>query len=94
MAILEACLENADELAARVVDGWAQSTVAGHGKDMTPAYRALFEKACSYRTAKGVVENHRKSDCLGEEEVSEETETRQAFAQAYKAFADEHEAAA
>jgi hypothetical protein len=93
MATLEACLENADELAARVVDGWDKTTVASHENEKTPAYRALFEKACSYRTAKGIVENHRKSNCLSEQEVSDETETRQAFALAYFAFAGEQEAA-
>jgi hypothetical protein len=94
MATLEACLANAEELAERVVVGWAKTTVAGHGKEITPAYRDLFEKACYFRTAKGVVENHRKFNCLSEEEAAEELKTRQEFAQAYKIFADQQEVAA
>jgi hypothetical protein len=94
MATLEACLENADELASRVVDGWARNTIAGNGADITPEYRALFEKANSYRTAKGVAEDHRRFNGLSEAEAAEERETRQAFAQAYKIFADRHETAA
>jgi hypothetical protein len=94
MATIEACLAKAEELATRVVVGWAETTVAGHGKEISPAYRDLFEKACSYRTAKGVVDNHRKFDCLSEEEAAEEAQTQQAFAQAYKIFADQQEVAA
>jgi len=93
MPTLEDCLKHADDLAQRVVDGWAANVNAGHRTDITAEYNALLEKALLYRTAKQTADNHREFKVLSEQEAAAETATRQAFAEAYKLFYDEHEAA-
>ncbi len=70
MPLLEQYLEHADKLAQDVVNAWGNSVTAGNA--LTPEFNELFDKACTYRTS-GVTDNQEKA-------------TRQAFAEAYKAF--------
>ena len=46
--------------------------------------------AFRYRDAKSLADNHRKYDVLNEREEAEERSTGQQFAEAYKAFYEEH----
>ncbi len=90
---LEKYLEHADELAQDVVNAWGSNVSAGNASKLTPDFKALFETACRYRTAKQIADNHREFGMLSEQWAAREKEAREAFARAYKDFREKHEAA-
>jgi hypothetical protein len=83
MPPLEHYLENADTLAQEVVNTWGQ---VGNSAPLTTQFNALLDKACAYRNAKRLADNRREHNMLSEQDEAEEKATRQAFAEAYKAF--------
>ena len=90
MPPIEEYLKQADKHAQEVVNAWGLSTTAGHAADLTPEFKALFEKACLYQTARKLADNHRKHSVLIEYDEAEEKAMRQAFAESYKAFHEKH----
>jgi hypothetical protein len=94
MPSLEKCLEHADELAQEVVNAWGIQVDAGNAAHLTPDFKVLFEATCRYRNAKQLADNHREFNFLSEREAAEEIAAREAFATAYRDFADKHEAPA
>jgi hypothetical protein len=91
MPPLEEYLKDADKLAQQVVNTWGINVQMGNAT--TPEFRALVDKACLYRTARRLADNHRKFDVMSEAEEAEELAVRRAFAEAYKAFYEKHAAA-
>jgi hypothetical protein len=90
MRSLEDYAKSADRLAQEVVDAWRANSGADPNIS-TSQNRVLFNRACRYRDARSLADNHRKHKVLEEREEADEKSTRQAFAEAYKAF---HEKAA
>ena len=88
MPPLEEYLKDADRLAQDVVNAWGINLQTGIVP--TPEFKALLEKACVYRTARRLADNHRKFDVMSEAEEAEELAVRHAFAEAYKAFYEKH----
>ena len=88
MPTLEKYLKEADRLAQEVVNAWEIKAQAGIVP--TPEFKALLDKACVYRTARRLSDNHRKFDVMSEAEAVEELAARHAFAEAYKAFYEKH----
>jgi hypothetical protein len=94
MPPIEEYLKRADRLAQEVVNAWGLSTTTGHDADLTPEFKALFDKTCLFRTARKIADNHRKHSVLIEHDEAEEKATRQAFAESYKVFYERHAAKA
>jgi putative heme degradation protein len=84
-------LKDADRLAQEVVNAWGTNVQMGSA--MAPAFKALVDQACLYRTARRLADNHRKFDVMSEQEATQEMALRYAFAEAYKAFYEKHAAA-
>ena len=97
MPPLEEYLRNADRLAQVVVNAWGKNTVGNAyplaAQSITPQFKELFDKACLYRIARKLADNHRKFNVLSEQEATEEMAIRLAFAEAYKAFYEKRAAA-
>ena len=74
---------DADQLAQDVVDAWAVAMLAGNVKNLSADYKALFEKACAYRTAKEVTDNHREHNMLTLAQEEREQRTKKEFLEAY-----------
>lgn len=66
---------------------------AGNAALLTDEFKAVFDKACRYRTAKEVADNHREFNRLSERDAGEEKATRQAFAEAYKIYSEKRQPA-
>lgn len=81
---LEDYIEHADDLAQEVVNAWGIHVSAGNAADLTTSFKALFETACQYRTAKQTADNHREFNLLSEAEAAKEKATRESFAEAYR----------
>jgi mevalonate kinase len=94
MPPIEEYLQRADELAQEVVNAWGVNMQAGNAASLTDEFKAVLDKACRYRNAKEVADNHRQFNMLSERDAGEETATRQAFAEAYKIFWERHQASA
>jgi len=92
MPPIEQYLEKADKLAQDVVIAWGVHMQAGDAFHLTNQFNALFGKACLYQNARRVANNHRQSYALSEQEAIEEQATRQAFAEACRAFYEKHAA--
>jgi hypothetical protein len=90
---LEEYLEQADKLAQAIVTAWAVNTKAGNSAFFTIQFKALFDKAYQYQHARRLAQNGREHNALSEQEEAEEKATRQAFAEAYKAYYEKHAAA-
>jgi hypothetical protein len=90
MAPLEEYLEHADKLAQEVVSAWPVKTQAGDSGFLVDQFKVLFDKACLYQTARGLADNHREHNMVGKDDEAAEMATRQAFAEAYKAFYERH----
>jgi hypothetical protein len=86
MAHLEEYLEHADKLAQEVANAWAVETQSGDSGFLSDQFKVLFDKASLYQTARGLADNHRERNMLGKDDEAAEIATRQAFAEAYKAF--------
>ena len=84
-------LKDADRLAQEVVNTWAINVQMGNA--MTFEFKVLVDRACLYRTARRLADNHRKFDVMSEAEEAEELAVRHSFAEAYKAFYEKHAAA-
>jgi hypothetical protein len=72
-----------DVLAQDVVDAWGTAMLGGNGKALSADFKALFEKACAYRRAKEVADNHREHNMLTGQEEEREHRTRKEFLNAY-----------
>lgn len=94
MPSIEEYLERADDLAQEVVNAWGVNMQAGNAALLTDEFKSVFDKACRYRDAKEVADNHREFSMLSERDAAEEMTTRQAFAEAYKILWEKHHAAA
>jgi hypothetical protein len=94
MAPLEKYLEQADKLAQDVVNAWGVNMQAGNGDMLSPDFKALLDKACQYRTAKSIADNHREFNILSERTAAEEQESRLEFSETYKTFWERREKAA
>jgi hypothetical protein len=70
------------QLAQDVVDAWS-TAMQGGGAALSADFKALFEKACAYLTAKRIADNQRKHDRLTREEAEQEQRTRKDFLTAY-----------
>jgi hypothetical protein len=88
MPPVEEYLKDADKLAQKVVNAWGINVQAGIVP--TPEFKALLDKACLYRTARRLADNHRKFDVMSKQREVEELSARHAFAEAYKAFYEKH----
>jgi hypothetical protein len=86
MPPIEEYLERADKLAQDVVNDWGMNVNAGNVARFTEEYKALCDKALSYRDTKEIADNHRQFKSLSEEDTTRETTTRQAFAEAFKNY--------
>lgn len=93
MPTLEEYLRNADSLAQEVVNAWGLNVEAGNASLLTEQFKVLLDKACLYRNAKNLADNHRKFNILSQQEEVEVKTTRQKFAVAYKAFYEKKAAA-
>ncbi len=92
MPPLEEYLEHADDLAQHVVETWEVNVQAGHPTFLTTRFKHLVDKACLYKNARKLADNHRYHNVLSEEDEAEEKSTREAFALAYKAYYERHAA--
>jgi hypothetical protein len=99
MPPLEEYLEHADELAQHVVETWGINVQSGNAAFLTQSkaflttqFKVLVDKACLYRNARRLADNHRDYNVLSEQDESEEKVTREAFALAYKAYYERHAA--
>lgn len=89
----EANLQYADEFAQNVVNAWGQNMRAGNGPLLSEDFKVLLDKACNYRQAKQLADNHREFGMLSAKDAQEETDTRLELVQAYIAFHKRHRAA-
>jgi hypothetical protein len=89
---LEEYLEHADDLAQRAVETWEVNAQAGKASFLTTQFKVLVNKACLYKNARRLADNHRTHNVLSEEDEIEEKVTREAFALAYKAYYERHAA--
>jgi hypothetical protein len=78
--------EEAPELAQLVAKAWSLTFPS----PVTEEFKALFDKACRYQAAAELVADHRRFNVLTKEEEEEEIAARRAFAEAYKAFDEQH----
>ena len=92
MPSIEEYLEHADGLAQEVVNAWRMNMRAGNAALLTDDFKTVLDKACRYRDARKVADNHRQFKILSESVAAEEEATRRAFAEAYKAFRENHQA--
>jgi hypothetical protein len=92
MPPLEEYIELADDLARQVADSWGENVQAGSAAFLTSQFNALVDKACLYRNARKLADNHRHHNVLSEQDEAEEKATREAFAIAYKAYYERHAA--
>jgi hypothetical protein len=90
MPSLEQYLEQADKLAQEVVNAWGINVQAGNTPLLTAQVKVLLDNACRYREARTLADNHRQFNVLGKQAEAQEKTTRQAFAEAYKVFDEEH----
>jgi hypothetical protein len=88
---IEDYIEHADELAQDVVNAWGVNVSAGNSAYLTASFKALFDAADHYRTAKQIADNRREFNLLTEEEADKEQATRASFAQAYKKRWEAHQ---
>jgi DNA-binding SARP family transcriptional activator len=97
MPPLEEYLERADELAQHVVETWGINVQSGNAAFLTQSkaflstkFKVLVDKACLYRNARRLADNHREYNVLSEEDEAEEKAAREAFALAYEAYYERH----
>jgi hypothetical protein len=90
MPSLQQYLEQADELAQEVVNAWGANVQAGNTVLLTAQFKVLLDNACRYREARKLADNHRQFNVLGDQAEAQEKATRQAFAEAYRVFDEEH----
>ncbi|MGA8222401.1 MAG: hypothetical protein WB780_12160 [Candidatus Acidiferrales bacterium] len=89
MEPLEKYIEQAPELAQDVVNAWGKVVTAGR-RDFTAEFRDLFDKACNYRRAKAISENHREFSMLTERDAAEEVVALSTFAITCKTVWEKH----
>ena len=90
---IEEYLEDIDALAQEVVDTWAENLRAGNAELLGDDFKILFDKAFEYREAKIVVENHRELKILTPAEAVCEQTARLIFAEIYKSYWENRNAA-
>lgn len=77
--------------AQRIVDTWGQMVKSGNAAIMPDDFKALFDRACRYRDASTLAENHRKGNMLTEREAAEEKIARQEFTDVYRAYHEKYD---
>lgn len=82
-------LEHAEELAQQFVNTWGLHTKAGN--KLSDDFVAVFNKACDYRNAKMVADNHRRNKLLSVPMAEVEQSTKQEFAEACKAYEEKQQ---
>jgi hypothetical protein len=100
MPPLEEYLEHADDLSQRVMETWGINVPTGNAAFLatqskaflTTRFKALVDKACLYKNARRLADNHREHNVLSEDDEAEEKVTREAFALAYKSYYERHAA--
>lgn len=90
MPPIEEYLKRADELAEQVMTEWGKHTEAGNATLLSDEFKAVIEKAWHYRGDKEIADNHREFSVPSEREAAEEIASRQAFAEAYKAYFEKY----
>ena len=87
IASAEICdiIEHADERAQQVVNNWCINVSAGNSACLTASFKALFETAEQYRTAKQTADSHREFNSMTEAIAAREKAARESFAKAYLA---------
>jgi hypothetical protein len=84
---LEDYIKHADDLAQEVVNAWGINVSAGNAATLTTDFKALFEIACQYRTARHIADKHRREfNFLSEQDTTTEKLTRESFAIAYQHY--------
>lgn len=86
---IEWYLEHADELAQQFVNTWGLHKKAGN--KLADDFMAVFDKACDYRNAKMVADNHRQNKLLSVPIAEAEQSAKQTFAEACKAYEEKKE---
>lgn len=90
MRPIEEYLQNADKLARDVMNAWGINVAAGNPELLSEDFKALCDKTFAYRETKRLADNHREHGGVSERLAVEEKATRQAFAEACKAFHETH----
>jgi hypothetical protein len=88
LAPLERYIENAPELARKVVSCWADVSGSGISGTVIEALRGLLDKALRYQEAARHVDNRQEFTMVSDNDLSEAEQTRLAFAQEYKRLDD------
>ncbi len=83
---IEEYLRNADSLAQEIVNAWGINVQTGNASFLSDQFKVLLDKACLYRDARNLTDNHRKFNILNRQEEVEVQTARHTFAEAYKAF--------
>jgi hypothetical protein len=93
MAPLETYLAHAEQLAQEVVNAWGTNVEPGNASFLADDFMDLFHKACDYRDAKEIAQNHREFHVLTEKEEEAEKASLNLFAETYKAYWEKRQAA-
>jgi hypothetical protein len=88
MPTIEYYLQNADELAQKILDQFETSS-----KPVSPEFQDLFDKASQYVVAKRVEEKRKADPALRGPDRVEENAVAWAFAEAYKSYEENRKAA-
>lgn len=88
MPTIEYYLQHADELAQKILDDFEASA-----KPVSPEFQDLFEKASQLLVAKRVSEKRQADPALRGPDRVEQNAAAVAFAEAYKSFEDNRQAA-
>jgi hypothetical protein len=91
MRPIEEYFDKADALAQDVVNAWGVNVQAGNSGFLAADFNDLLDKACRFRTMKRLADNHREFGMLTETDAAEVVATRQAFAEAYRRFWEQHQ---
>jgi len=75
--------QNADAMAQDVVNAWGVNMQAGNGPFLTEEFKVLLDKACSYRDAKELADNHRQFGMLSDRDVAKLEASQREFLAAY-----------
>jgi hypothetical protein len=80
--------QSADTLAQQVMNAWGQTFSA---RELLPKdFKALFEKAYAYQSAKEDADNHRQFNWLTDKDVAREQAKRREFLESDRAFRKNH----
>lgn len=89
---IEAYVEQSDKLCQDVINTWGSFTLAGNGDALSPDFKEMFEVTYEFRRAVQMADNLRGARMPTANLDAEVERKRLAFARAYKAFWEKHEA--